>query len=439
MKLFIHLILSFFFVLLSQATYAQVVSSNHLAVGVRLDDVAKYSSREYPLLSQRLTEVRRVLNDRMSVELGAAEIFHVFFSQRPRKISHDRMELALTVFYRHSNDEYLFTNVFLDLAKSRIFFTTADTISLNDTFFRFEVGLIERKLIVSDSQSGLKMVFPAGVGGFDEGVMIADQISLVTPRFQNAWLDKREAYAARQKPSYFSGKPFLRITTDQELNRGYTAIGFHVQPNLASFVRGFDSNGCIRLQTEDLVALHKVLAHGRHLHLPLQVLYRVADSADHPMPKINSPFKTLLNTGTKANPKFDIDPENNLVLMGRELKRSAPVSLLKDHKHDQYHQIFDYDSRERTTAQISLPSNMIVRNDPIQTHLNPRPIVITPPVTQPRQPINDGLPRTIRDVHPYCIAQFPFDRDGWNFTRNRLRRQYNECMVAWSQHVQRRP
>lgn len=418
----------------TQTAEAQSSSSNSLVVGVRLDDVAKYSSRVYPLLGQRVQAVQGVIRDRMITEHGADEIFHIFFNQKPFIINRDNMELSLTVFYRHMNEEYLFTDIQLDVSKNRVLFRSGITRSLNDTSFSLEVGLIERKLILTDSESRLKMVFPAGVGGFDEGVMIEDQLSLVTPRFQSAWLDKREAYAARQKPAYFAGKPFLRLTIDQELNIGYTAIGFHVQPNLTPFVRGFDSNGCIRLQTEDLISIHKILAHGRHLHLPVRVLYRIADSADHPMPKINTPFKTLLNTGTKSRPQFDVDPENNLVLMGRELKRAPLTHLLKDHEEDQYHRIFNYDARERTTAQIPLVSNMI-NQDPIQNHLNPRPIIIT----QPRQPINDGLPRSLRDVHAYCIDQFPFNRDGWNFTRNRLRRQYNECMSVWSQHLQRRP
>src|SRR5690606_4421436 len=97
-----------------------------------------------------------------------------------------------------------------------------ETIPLAQTNFEVEVGLIDRKVIIKDYANSLKMIFPLGVGGFDEGIQNLGATGLVTPRFQSAWLDKREAYASRTKPAYFAGKPFLRITTDQDLKKGYT-------------------------------------------------------------------------------------------------------------------------------------------------------------------------------------------------------------------------
>lgn len=433
MILFRMLMLTLF--LLSQTLHAQVV-------GVRIDDVASYLPRQYPLLAERLTDLKRQL-PRM-LNLGpqqGLEIHNIFFNRVPRSLGQGDLEVDLTVFSRQGGDEFLFTRATIELTRRGFYARSVQTIPLKDTDFRLQVGLIERKLIATDANHQLTMVFPVGVGGFDEGVMIKDQLSLVTPRFQVAWLDKREAYAQRNNPSYFAGQPFLRITNNQELNVGYTAIGLHAQPNLASFIRGFDSNGCIRMQTEDLIAMHRLLAHGSKLHIPIQVLYRITSPLDHPMPKVNTPFKTVKNSGTRQNPAISTDLENGLVEMVRDYQRQPPVSRLRDHEEDQYHRIFNYDTRTPIETRIAIESNMIDVQAPlpgvrVTRPPAPPPVVVTPPRPIPQEPRG---PRNMYEARRYCEERYPYFQDGWSWTRERLRRQYNQCMREWSEILDRRP
>jgi hypothetical protein len=90
----------------------------------------------------------------------------------------------------------------------------------------------------------------------------------VTPLYKNAWVDKNTAIKNRYKPSYFQGLPFVRVMTDKEVSKGWTAIGFHIKQN-AELQRTYDSHGCVRLTKTDLILVDRVLRYGIHRHLPV--------------------------------------------------------------------------------------------------------------------------------------------------------------------------
>lgn len=199
-----------------------------------------------------------------------------------------------------------------------------------------ELDLIERKYILRDSQSGLTIVLPVGVGAFDEGVLNFGNTSLLTPRFKSASLKDSATITRREKPRYFANKPFVRIV-DGASNEG-TAIGFHTEVN-DSFVRGFDSRGCLRMRDSDLYFLHDIVKYSLKT-IPMTSSYRTNSSEDHPYPKRNSGFKTVLNAGTQAEPKMVLDRDN---LVRTTYKNSPPpVEALMDSDQDHFEDLFEY-------------------------------------------------------------------------------------------------
>ena len=223
-----------------------------------------------------------------------------------------------------------------------------NTVPLSETLFDLNVSLIERKLVMRDNMSDMSMVFPLGVGSFDEGVL-NNEVTLLTPRYKNSFLDQWAAISERKKPRYFAGKPFLRITTDENPANGHTPIGFHVQPNLDEFVRAFDSHGCMRMQLKDLNMLHDLLKKGPHRRLSINVQFQIEDKADHPFRKRNKPYKRVLNAGNKSLPDYVLD-RDGLVQTQKDWKRSAPIDQLVDRTGDHAQEMFNYDTAWREKA-----------------------------------------------------------------------------------------
>lgn len=417
-------------------------------IGVRLDDVAKFLPNEIPTLKSALSTIKRELGRLLDINEEIEEVHDIFFNAIPSDEWFSRETvLPITAFVKLSESGYVFVKGEITLKSSRLVGRGLETIPLSETDFRAEVGLIERLVILRDYTNNIKMIFPLGVGAFDEGVQNLGSTSLVTPRFKNAWLDKREAYAARTKPSYYAGKPFLRITTNQELDQGYTTIGFHAQPNLAPFLRGFDSHGCMRMQTDDLIAFHRLLANNPRLHIPISVSYRVFGSDDHPAPKVNSPYKTVYNVGTRTAPYFKLDSDELVQLAS--VKGEAPVNNLLDRHEDDYFNLFNYDSRERLIPASGIPNR-------IEDDQRTSPSIIAFPRRDDRRDqraderrnqrtddlpgvtiIRGGRTSTVRPrltgrqasaaIASYCKRQYPYDTVFFNWERSRLIRSYNTC------------
>lgn len=418
------------FVLNTTSAFALSDKYENQIVGVRLDDVAKHLPNEIPELKKSLSTIKSNIGVLLDIPERVEEIHNIYFSAMPdKKWLGGEITMPVVAFLLLEEKGFVFVKGEITLKGDRLSGRGTSMIALSETNFEVEVGLLDRKAILKDYTNGLKMTFPLGVGGFDEGIQNLGSIGLVTPRFQSAWLDKREAYAARTKPEYFAGKPFLRITTDQDINKGYTAIAFHAQPNLAPFFRGFDSHGCMRMQTDDLIAFHRILSEGPRLHIPIRILYQNYDSADHPAPKVDVPFKTILNVGTSADPYFKLDSDELVQMVGIK-NRQPPLYALRDQYEDDYFNLYNYDSRERLLPADGIPApsydsnpgndfNNDFNNDFDFGFNNDFPTITrpTPPVV--RRQIN---------VAAYCKAKHPYDLQRTNWRRNSEIRKYNRCV-----------
>lgn len=223
-----------------------------------------------------------------------------------------------------------------------------------------ELDLIDRKYILRDQTFGLTIVLPVGVGAFDEGVLNFGETSLLTPRFKSGSLKDSATITRREKPRYFANKPFVRIV-DGVSNQG-TAIGFHTEVN-DSFVRGFDSRGCMRMRDADLFFLHDIVKYSLK-HIPITVAYRTNTPEDHPYPKRNSGFKTVFNAGTQAEPEMVLD-RDNLVKTAYK-KANPPVDVLVDTDQDHFEDLFEYSGRKSYERQRKVQTEKCRAEDQIR-------------------------------------------------------------------------
>lgn len=332
--------------------------SKNKIIGVRIADIVSSN----PTLIPGLANIDVILkkSPESFFKQGNVELVHdVFVSQFP-EVTGGVVRLNLIGFVKYKNQSFNFEKITL------IYNTTAKTLndlsiqtdniySLKEMSFKATVGLVERKLIIDDTSKNIKIVFPIGVGSFDEGVMNEGQVSLVTPRFKNGFIDQRSVISKREKPRYFAGKPFLRISKGRDLVADATSIGFHIEIN-DGFVRGFDSHGCMRLREKDLMAFHDLILFGDEQQTPITVQYNTEDPADHPAAKRNKTYKTVLNRGTSAKPFFIYD-RDNLVQMTYKEETQAPTEKLIDQANDNYYDLFNYDTAEQMAEQDARRKN----------------------------------------------------------------------------------
>ncbi len=352
-------------------------------IGVRLKD----ASHEISAL-KAVYEVSKDLESDwdkyVSDEYDMDEVLNIFLTQIPTEQA-GTYTLPVATFGKLENANkmaFVMANITV-YEGNKTHVQVTNVIPLDNTEFQINAALADRKVILSDKRSDLKMVFPLGVGSFDEGVL-NDAVTLLTPRFENSYLDQRAAISKRDKPRYFAGKPFLRITTDKDPSKGHTAIGFHVQPNLDSFVRAFDSHGCMRMQTGDLQMLHDLLMNGPHRRLSVNVKFKVEDESEHPEPKINRPYKKVLNIGSTSEPNYTID-RDGLVQTTKDWEDFAPVDRLQDINGDHHHAIYDYDMSWREQERF-------------KAHVKK------------------------------CYEEFPYDEESGFFKKKSMERKYNKCV-----------
>jgi hypothetical protein len=313
-------------------------------IGVKLEDVVN----NYSNLVPGLVNLSNHLKKDPGLFFGDGDVLvvhNVFLNKLPENRD-GQITVNLTAYVKYkdvSNFEKLTINYSnRALAPADISVVTDEIINLKTMAFKVQVGLVDRKVIVTDDLNKVKMVFPNGVGGFDEGVLNEGAVSLLTPRFHNGFLDRRAVISKRDKPRYFDGKPFIRILKGPSLVEDMTAIGFHTEIN-DSFVRGFDSHGCMRLRLSDLMMLHDLIMDGDVQQIPITILYRTKDQADHPAGKRNKLYKTVSNTGTVESPFFPLDKDNLVQLKYKEAE--APMDKLVDLKDDNYEDVFSYDTQ----------------------------------------------------------------------------------------------
>jgi hypothetical protein len=321
-------------------------------IGVRISDLVN----SFPNLVPGMANVSQILKTSPESFFNQTdiEIVHTVFMNKLPEVSGDTVKLSLTGLVKYKKDGLVYEKIsvtYAGKAKSLIDLSIEKESSLlvNEMSFRISVGLVDRKLIINDSSNDVKIVFPIGVGAFDEGVMNEGIYSLVTPRFNNGFIDRREVISKREKPRYFAGKPFIRISKGNDLRTDSTAIGFHIEIN-DSFVRGFDSHGCMRLREMDLMAFHDIIMFGSLVKTPITVRYRTEDPADHPAKKKNQTYKTILNKGSSSNPFFIYDRDNLVQLVYKD-KKEAPLEKLVDLEQDNYYDLFSYDTLEQMRDQ----------------------------------------------------------------------------------------
>lgn len=327
-------------------------------IGVRVADLVSSHPTIVPGLAN-LSEALKKSPESFFNQDSLEVVHDVFFSKLP-ELNGGVVNLSLVGFVKYKNQTLNFEklNVTYNLgAKSLADFiiTKTGVVALKDTAFKASVGLVDRKLIIEDSMKDIKIVFPIGVGSFDEGVMNEGEISLVTPRFKNGFIDQRAVVSKREKPRYFAGKPFIRLLKGNDLKTDSTAIGFHIEIN-DGFVRGFDSHGCMRLREMDLLAFHDLIMFNDEQQTPITVEYRTEDLADHPAGKRNKTYKTVLNKGSVEDPFFIYDRDNLVQLTYKE-EKLAPFEKLQDKKNDNYYDLFNYETAEQMAEQDARRKN----------------------------------------------------------------------------------
>ncbi|MGZ3789437.1 MAG: L,D-transpeptidase [Bacteriovorax sp.] len=351
------------FLLLAIPAYSEINFSNSMelvipasainkVIGVRISDIVS----SYPSLIPGLANLSEQLKKSPEnfFKLGKIEVLHDVFMNRMPEVNGREVRLHLVGFVKYKDQNINFEKItvtYSNIAKaaSDVFIQTEAIIPLKEMMFQVSVGLVERKVIIEDKTKDVKLVFPVGVGAFDEGVMNEGAVSLVTPRFKHGVIDQRAVISKRETPRYFRGLPFIRVLKGPDLLLDSTAIGFHIEIN-DSFVRGFDSHGCMRLREADLMAFHDLIMLGAVVQTPITIQYRTEDQADHPATKRNQIYKTILNKGTSASPFFIYD-RDNLVQMVYKEDTQAPVEKLIDQKNDDYYDLFNYETAEQVKEQ----------------------------------------------------------------------------------------
>lgn len=325
-------------------------------IGVKLEDLVNNFPALVPGLANVAANIKK--SPEAFFQNGSIQVVHTVFLSKLPEVTPGQVRLSLTAFVKYKNNSKFekivvaYNNGAKKLDEMSI--QAENSLNLKDLTFKLSVGLVERKLIIKDSSNDIKLVFPIGVGGFDEGVLNEGRTSLITPRFKQGFIDQRSVISKREKPRYFDGKPFIRLLKGTDIASDETAIGFHTEIN-DSFVRGFDSHGCMRLRVPDLMALHDLIMDGSVQQTPITVSYKTADPADHPAGKRNKTYKTVLNVGSKESPFFPLDKDNLVQMTYKE--SGAPLEKLLDDSQDDYEDVFSYDTNLQLKEQNARRAN----------------------------------------------------------------------------------
>lgn len=310
-------------------------------VGVRLEHLSQYS-KALPGAADLVQQTQQLDERFFRTHRKLEKVHIVTLTDSPYTNSSAEKVYPLMAFVEYDDKVFYFEQ--FDLIKSsygqRYQFRPVESISLGQTRFKAKVGLVKRVLYLEDTRSDIQLIFPLGVGSFDEAVFNREA-SLLTPRFKEGYLSKRVAIEKRSKPRYFSDKPFIRVLWGSE--KKYTGIGFHAQPNLDTFIRAFDSHGCIRMPLDDLELFFHLVDSNPLTYIPITITYHLDIDVDHPFPKTQNSYKRVQNVGSEYRPKYTIDRD---YLVQTEYKKGTPpVDLLYDFVEDDYENYFNYSSQ----------------------------------------------------------------------------------------------
>lgn len=317
-------------------------------LGVRIDDLLKSSPETFRSVGRLNDYLKKNISNHLS--RNDVEVIHTMYLPEFPKTSEGVNYVKVVAFVEYKNKNYAFETLETSYSTQKndlvnLVIENTKTTNLQQTDFQVETALVDRKVIIKDEKNDLKIVFPIGVGSFDEGVLNEGVTSLITPRFNNGFIPKSSIISKREMPRYFKGKPFIRIHDGEKR----TEIGFHIEIN-DYFNRGFDSHGCMRLREEDLQAFHDLLMYGPKSQTPVVVKYRLQDEADHPASLNNKYFKTVINKGTKTEPFFILD-RDNLVQVGYRDNVAPPIDQLFDDENDNYYELLSYNTEAQLKEQ----------------------------------------------------------------------------------------
>lgn len=334
----------------AQAYFSEIsltAKQENTVLGIRLYDIVKFHGNITPSLS---TLNKRIISKASSYfGKNTKEIHNLYLNAIPKR-SGDIYHLNLGAIVRtKSNDVKVYKlSVRYTVKEIKSPQIHLQEYSLGQANFKIEVSLAERKMIIKSRELDTQMVFPLGVGSFEEGVLNSAGTSILTPRFKTAWLESKRAIYSRKKPRYFAKKPFIRVSTPENLQTG---IGFHIQPmpKKNNFIRAFDSHGCIRMQESDLYMLYWMVLKNPTTKTPIVINFRIDDESEHPFPKRNKPFKTVVNIGSKTKKQWKLD-KDGLIWVANDWKREAPVGSLVDLDNDHYHNLYNYKTTDFVDA-----------------------------------------------------------------------------------------
>lgn len=298
------------------------------SVGIDLRDLNRWAPDQLPYLNVVVQEMKKnptqffprgvQFSDKgVRSATPADQIYGVYLAKEPTVFGTETANtLLFAIVQSQSMGSFVrFFDVEIGLAEKKIRkITLVRDVALAQTRFRVDVALLQRKAIIKEESLGIQIVYPLGVGGFDEAVENTS-IKLKTPRFRNAALK-------RDNPIKFD-HPFISIHSNNGTRR--TPFGLHAEPG-PQFSRGFLSHGCLRVRLKDLYELNLLINDQGAELVKLDVHYRLDGTPIHPFPVLNDRFQAVVNCGSELNPKTCKDEENLTKMRGK--RGRPPVDLL---------------------------------------------------------------------------------------------------------------
>jgi hypothetical protein len=183
------------------------------------------------------------------------------------------------------------------------------SVLLQNMKFSLRVGLTQRLAVLENTDYGYKKLYPLGVGSLDERQKLNGAlIDSMTPRVSRSIVDVANSQDSRTTPSYYAGRPFVRITDDYGR---FSPIGFHYGFQDPIF-RGFQSHGCMRMQEKDLYELW-LIAKTVSAPIAVKIRYSIDEKQNHPLPVVDVPYQRIKNFGTDDAPV--VQPVNKKLLI----------------------------------------------------------------------------------------------------------------------------
>lgn len=255
-------------------------------------------------------------------------VYGIEFEKEPFQLNPSFWVVPLIAFYQNNDGEYSFRRFELEVDADTFNIyeiRVKEDIPLISTAFEVRVGLSQLKVVMEDPIHNIKKVYPLGVGGLDEGVARSGGSRFLTPYFVNGYLSKKISWltiAERWSPSYFAGRPFIRVSNSKG---DPTGIGFHYKIT-SQLKRGFVSHRCMRMRDKDLYEMFAILVNGSSTEVPVNVLKAVDDNEDHPYAKIEG-YNRVKNFGTENNPETQRGKDGLLIM---EWSPRSPLYIVAD-------------------------------------------------------------------------------------------------------------